>query len=638
MQGKVDILMELHPEIEGKCKVINTFASMYDASIVYCLNAHESHNINYGNESFIVKNIPQGIFQYKKNIIGNGVVFDPVAFKEELDILINAQQRQNNKEECAYRNLMNLLYKIIICEDVYIVMPTHRLLMEYANRYYENIDPEIHIFKHRVLPMFMEGTEELTIKDMVSSDYFKTKYGKLKEWHIEQIRMYDKCISEKSGKNLAEEKALDIEKHIREDEQKFFKAIRFIKANIEIESQDVVIENYLSSGRNILLESRNSSINITANKIGEVYGIFNIYYTHTGTSDKENTNEANFINCFYRNNSIDLVALKKNCIDKGITKLIMMNVNELSAFSKIKLCVKYGTNGACDEYVTCPGWYEHYIISCHDYGMFPVQLKSFISYIEEYTGIPIAMVSVESAIGSVMILCNEKKDDERERDAANKQMEGTIEHIKNLDSTDIIMHENMADMHEAFNDIYQSYKNKKAKNNKKDNMDSRDMHEEYEAPYKYEGYGMPYTPYTKTSTKLPHFSKCVKTYDNEILTKDDQKYSKGLLLKQRLLGSNNLVHSRTEHEKFEANLHEVLDSLFEFLSAKNKNYGNSALEPIGIFSKGGVEDGILRRMDDKLNRIKNSDVLRKNDIVDLMGYLAILCINKKWTKFNELID
>ena len=83
---------------------------------------------------------------------------------------------------------------------------------------------------------------------------------------------------------------------------------------------------------------------------------------------------------------------------------------------------------------------------------------------------------------------------------------------------------------------------------------------------------------------------------------------------------------------------QVLDSLFEFLSAKNKNYGNSALEPIGIFSKGGAEDGILRRMDDKLNRIKNSDVLRKNDIVDLMGYLAILCINKKWTKFNELID
>ena len=103
----------------------------------------------------------------------------------------------------------------------------------------------------------------------------------------------------------------------------------------------------------------------------------------------------------------------------------------------------------------------------------------------------------------------------------------------------------------------------------------------------------------------------------------------------RILSCKKLVQPRT---KFESDLHEVLNSLFEFLSAKNKNYGNSALEPIGIFSKGGAEDGILRRMDDKLNRIKNSDVLRKNDIVDLMGYLAILCINKKWTKFNELID
>ena len=122
------------------------------------------------------------------------------------------------------------------------------------------------------------------------------------------------------------------------------------------------------------------------------------------------------------------------------------------------------------------------------------------------------------------------------------------------------------------------------------------------------------------------------------LTKEDLKYSMKKISQESLLGCKNLVRPRSEHEKFEANLHEVLDSLFEFLSAKNKNYGNSALEPIGLFSKGDAEDGILRRMDDKLNRIKNSDVLRKNDIVDLMGYLAILCINKKRTKFNELID
>ena len=167
-------------------------------------------------------------------------------------------------------------------------------------------------------------------------------------------------------------------------------------------------------------------------------------------------------------------------------------------------------------------------------------------------------------------------------------------------------------------------------------MDSRDMHEEYN------GYGM---PFVKNSTKLPHFSESIKSYNNsynnKILTKEfkeDLKHSMKKLSQEGLSGCKNLVRPRSEHEKFEANLHEVLDSLFEFLSAKNKNYGNSALEPIGIFSKGGAEDGILRRMDDKLNRIKNSDVLRKNDIVDLMGYLAILCINKNWTKFNELID
>lgn len=89
---------------------------------------------------------------------------------------------------------------------------------------------------------------------------------------------------------------------------------------------------------------------------------------------------------------------------------------------------------------------------------------------------------------------------------------------------------------------------------------------------------------------------------------------------------------------FQTKLDNVLTGLFLFLSAKNKNYGNSALAPVRVFSKAEPEDGILQRMDDKLSRIKNSDVLRKNDIVDLMGYLAILCINKEWTDFTDLID
>lgn len=82
----------------------------------------------------------------------------------------------------------------------------------------------------------------------------------------------------------------------------------------------------------------------------------------------------------------------------------------------------------------------------------------------------------------------------------------------------------------------------------------------------------------------------------------------------------------------------ILESLNKLLQEKNKRYGNSALEPLGIFNKGDSTDGILIRLDDKLQRIKNSTELRKNDVADIMGYLTLLCVSKGWDDFSELID
>lgn len=84
------------------------------------------------------------------------------------------------------------------------------------------------------------------------------------------------------------------------------------------------------------------------------------------------------------------------------------------------------------------------------------------------------------------------------------------------------------------------------------------------------------------------------------------------------------------------------DSMMHFLLEKNKRYGNSALEPVNMFGKfiekGNKNNGILIRLDDKMNRIINSDELRKNDIIDLIGYLHLLAINNEWTELEELID
>ncbi len=76
----------------------------------------------------------------------------------------------------------------------------------------------------------------------------------------------------------------------------------------------------------------------------------------------------------------------------------------------------------------------------------------------------------------------------------------------------------------------------------------------------------------------------------------------------------------------------------EFLKEKNMRYGDSAMDPIGIFSKGGAEKNLLTRIDDKLSRIKNSEKLRKNDVSDLFGYIALLMIEQGWDTFDEFLD
>ena len=83
---------------------------------------------------------------------------------------------------------------------------------------------------------------------------------------------------------------------------------------------------------------------------------------------------------------------------------------------------------------------------------------------------------------------------------------------------------------------------------------------------------------------------------------------------------------------------QVCTSMQELLLEKNKRYGNSALQPVGIFSRQDSGESIKIRLDDKIGRIQNSNELRKNDVADLIGYLVLLAISEGWTDFGDLID
>lgn len=82
----------------------------------------------------------------------------------------------------------------------------------------------------------------------------------------------------------------------------------------------------------------------------------------------------------------------------------------------------------------------------------------------------------------------------------------------------------------------------------------------------------------------------------------------------------------------------VYDAIKEVVLYKNEKYGNSALEPIGIFAKGDAQNSICIRLDDKLQRIKNGQELRKNDVADMLGYLGLLCVSNDWLDFTEFMD
>ncbi|MEL4307418.1 hypothetical protein [Joostella sp. CR20] len=98
---------------------------------------------------------------------------------------------------------------------------------------------------------------------------------------------------------------------------------------------------------------------------------------------------------------------------------------------------------------------------------------------------------------------------------------------------------------------------------------------------------------------------------------------------------NNRLAEIIEYKNPQSKFKETLNSLADLLEYKNKKYGNSALEPLEIFSN---KTKVGTRLDDKLARIKNSDKLHKNDVADIIGYLTLVCVEKDWTNFNEFKD
>ncbi|NPA36082.1 MAG: adenylosuccinate synthase [Chlorobi bacterium] len=408
---KVDVLLGLQWGDEGKGKVVDVLTPDYDVITRFQGGPNAGHTLEFGNVKHVLHNIPSGIFHEDKiNIVGNGVVLDPITFKQELDEL--------------KAKGFDITKNLFISKKAHLILPTHRILdaASEASKGKTKIGSTL----KGIGPTYMDktGRNGLRVGDILMN--FEQKYENLKKKHIQLLSMYD------------------FEYDITEFENGLFESIEALKQLNLIDSEHE-INKYIKKGKKVLAEGAQgtmldidfgsypyvtSSNTITAgacigmgiapNKIGEVYGIFKAYCTRVGSGPfptelfDETGDELRKAGHEFgattgrprRCGWIDLVALKYAVMINGVTQLIMTKSDVLSGFKTIKVATAYKINGKIvDEfpfelpddlepvYKELPGWNKDLSeISSED--EFPAELKYYIDYLEEELGVPIKIISV----------------------------------------------------------------------------------------------------------------------------------------------------------------------------------------------------------------------------------------------------
>ena len=408
---KVDVLLGLQWGDEGKGKVVDVLTPRYDAVARFQGGPNAGHTLEFEGKKYVLRSIPSGIFQHGQiNIIGNGVVLDPVLFKEEAEAL-----EQSGVE----------LKKILkISKKAHLILPTHRLL-DAANEKRKGAS-KIGTTGKGIGPTYTDKVSRNGLRVGDISNDFKVKYEAAKAKHLDTLRM------------------LGADVDLSETEPKWLAAIDYLKRYELIDSEHYV-NKLLSDGKSILCEGAQgtmldvdfgsypfvtssnticagacSGLGVAPNKIGEVFGIFKAYCTRVGSGPfptelfDETGKKIRDIGHEYgavtgrerRCGWIDLVALRYAIMLNGVTQLIMMKSDVLDSFATVKACVAYKVDGkltrdfpySIDEgvepvYEELPGWNVD-MASIKSEEEFPQAFSDYIKFIEKELGVPVTILSV----------------------------------------------------------------------------------------------------------------------------------------------------------------------------------------------------------------------------------------------------
>lgn len=411
----VNLLLGLQWGDEGKGKIVDVLTQQYDIIARFQGGPNAGHTLEFNGIKHVLHTIPSGIFHPNAiNIVGNGVVIDPVIFKKEIDALEKFD--------------INLFDRLLISRKAHLILPTHRLLdaASEASKGKAKIGSTL----KGIGPTYMDktGRNGLRVGD-IELDDFEARYRNLAEKHQEMISHYN----------------AEIQYNLPELEAEFFEAIKVLKKLTFIDSEEY-IHQAIKSGKKILAEGAQGSLldidfgtypfvtssNTTAagactglgvapTKIGEVIGIFKAYTTRVGSGpfptelfDEAGETMGRVGREFgattgrkRRCGWLDLVALKYAVQINGVTQLMMMKADVLSGFETLKVCTAYNYKGQIishlpyniEEHNVTPiytelkGWKQD-LTQLKDCNDLPSELLEYVAFLEKELEVPITLVSV----------------------------------------------------------------------------------------------------------------------------------------------------------------------------------------------------------------------------------------------------
>ncbi len=419
---KADILLGLQWGDEGKGKMVDVLTPKYDVVARFQGGPNAGHTLEFNGQKYVLRSIPSGIFQGgKTNLIGNGVVLDPVLFRKEVEELSASGH--------------NVQEHLLISKKAHLILPTHRLL-DQANEAAKG-KAKIGTTGKGIGPTYTDKISRngLRVGDILEG--FEAKYRQARDRHIEMINGLNASAVAKGGTAVSMDGLEALEKE-------WMEAIAFLRGFQLVDSEHFVNKAF-QADKSILCEGAQGSLldidfgsypfvtssntvcagactglGIAPSKVGEVYGIFKAYCTRVGAGPfptelfDETGAKIRAIGHEYgavtgrerRCGWIDLVALRYTIMLNGVTQLLMMKSDVLDTFPVIKACTAYRVNGvetrdfpfSIDEnvepvYEEFPGWQTD-LTHCTKEAELPEAFINYVNFLERELQTPIRIISV----------------------------------------------------------------------------------------------------------------------------------------------------------------------------------------------------------------------------------------------------